>query len=38
MISAVAGGLTGVSRRQRRALVPEPLPGDRRRVPVETVP
>jgi hypothetical protein len=42
LISAVAGGLVGVSRRQRAALVgpvaPEPLPPIERRVPVTTAP
>jgi hypothetical protein len=42
LISSIAGGLVGVSRRQRAALavpvVPEPLPPIERRIPVETVP
>jgi hypothetical protein len=42
LISAVAGGLVGVSRRQRaalaRPLAPEPVRPIERRVPIETLP
>lgn len=38
LISAVAGGLTGVSRRQRAAMAPLPIRPTERPVPVGTVP
>jgi hypothetical protein len=41
LLSSIAGGLVGVSRRQRAALVPvapEPIPPIERRIPVETLP